>query len=336
MLNFECFFMFFKIFGFRKFSLKVISPNFKIKEMLSPPRDKVKSPIAGTPRDEIEPFRPEWISGCDSEEDLKKHIQEINTRIQRLRYVENRVRQERDAWKKKVGKQKNSIESHTEFAGRCSPTFASPKSQFSLTQCTTDDSEGTIISTGSLISMSHKAYSEVKLNWKKLPQTVFLFIGLRKDNEDGRYKEAIENAEKKFIEIGEYLENEGITVYIEPEKYKEINKFKTYTCQSDLAQIIDFCVVIGGDSTVCHFSNLFPQHCPPVLAFSISSCRFLTTHFINDYKKAIDNTIHQQVYITLRTRLCAQIVKAENRTIPVTIRSDTIDFVYIYYNFIIY
>lgn len=276
-------------------------------------------PLLGTPREEIEPIKPEWNKECSSEDDLKSHIQEINTRIQRLRFVEKRVRQERDAWKSKIDIQQKTIENPTESPDRGTPTPTLPKAQFSLVQCGANESSQTTILTGTLISMSHKAYSAVKLHWSSTPQTVFLVQKARKTN-----------TYEYLVAIGKYLESNGVTVYVEPEIHGILHQFNTYTDPSQLAHIIDFCITIGGDSTLCYLSYLFPEHCPPVLAFSISICGFLTPYNVDDYKRAISYTLHQPVWITLRTRLFAQVVTADNRTVPATIRSDTIDFVYIY------
>lgn len=228
-----------------------------------------------TPRVEIDDIN-DYITESNSPEELKNQIQEINASIERLRFVESRIRQERDAWKNKIEKNQSPRLSNVSESILYQNQ---PKSTFDLVQCGAVDGTQTSIRNGTHITMSHKSYTDVRMFWSNKPQTCLII------------QKARQTTTYEFVEmVGEYLINNGIEVYVEQHVFNDLNRtdFKTYDENCNLSDLVDFAVTIGGDSTLCYFSSLFPGQCPPVLSFSISICGFLTPYSIKDYEIAFN------------------------------------------------
>jgi NAD+ kinase len=73
---------------------------------------------------------------------------------------------------------------------------------------------------------------------------------------------------------------------------------------SDLYEMVDFVVCLGGDGMILHASNLFREAIALVISFNLGLLGFLTAHPFEDFKLDLKSIIHgSSVYITLWMRL---------------------------------
>jgi len=140
---------------------------------------------------------------------------------------------------------------------------------------------------GGLLRFDAPTTEQIKLFWIKPPQRVLV---LKK-----RGSELL----PELKEMVSFLHGEeGMDVVVEPEDARllagqgvtHVETFDPHRVDEgleDLSARIDFVVCLGGDGVILHASQLFPKAVPPVLAFSLGSLGFLTTHTFEEHREAI-------------------------------------------------
>ncbi|KAG2484825.1 hypothetical protein HYH03_016392 [Edaphochlamys debaryana] len=120
-------------------------------------------------------------------------------------------------------------------------------------------------------------------------------------------------ASAKLREIGQWLTERGIQVYVERVVWAtEFKEFAVFDPRTN-ADVIDFCITLGGDGTVLYMTSLFEQDepLPPTLCFAMGSLGFLTpfdaAHFAPTLERVLD-TSSQPLFCTLRTRKRCEVV----------------------------
>ena len=114
-----------------------------------------------------------------------------------------------------------------------------------------------------------------------------------------------------LIEVSKFLhEKKNLNIFVEEYVYKDLleisflNQFYSYE-----ETPIDFILAFGGDGTLLHVSSLFPEICPPILAFAMGSLGFLSPFLVNNYEIAIDDLIKGLFFLNSRTRLIINIIR---------------------------
>lgn len=107
----------------------------------------------------------------------------------------------------------------------------------------------------------------------------------------------------KLEQIGHWLQNEGLEVWVErpvhATEFPEFQPFDPSSCTPD------FCVSLGGDGTVLHLASLFgaDQPLPPIMSFSMGSLGFLTPFDVDDFRNCLARVLSKQpLFCTLRGR----------------------------------
>ena len=77
--------------------------------------------------------------------------------------------------------------------------------------------------------------------------------------------------------------------------------------------MFDIVLALGGDGTVLYASWLFQRVVPPVLSFALGSLGFLTKFDFGDYKSVLDDAFHKGLTVSLRLRLEATVMRAQNK-----------------------
>ena len=126
------------------------------------------------------------------------------------------------------------------------------------------------------------------------------------------------------------------------EEFKDLNETPNNT---NLTNIIDLVICIGGDGTILHANTLFPKSFPPVMSFNLGSLGFLTefglsqknwidspennfrsysllhsllTHLfscmdlfveIERFEEHISSVFRGECYLTLRSRMSCKIMR---------------------------
>jgi NAD+ kinase len=159
----------------------------------------------------------------------------------------------------------------------------------------------------STLAFTHPSTQQQMLMWKTPPKTVLLLKKLG--------DELMDQAQV----VASYLfHQEGMNVMVEPDVHDVFARLpgygfvQTFYNQdlSDLHEMVDFVVCLGGDGVILHASNLFREAIPPVISFNLGSLGFLTAHPFEDFKLDLKSIIHGSgVYITLRMRLRCELFR---------------------------
>ncbi|KAJ5080403.1 nad kinase [Anaeramoeba ignava] len=189
-----------------------------------------------------------------------------------------------------------------------SPHIKSPKQvEYSITRSlsytTTPLKE--IIANYSEISQSNLCKKSFRFEWKKEPKNV-LIIKKWKD----------EKTTKMAIELINYLKKLHLIVYIEPSTSNELKEGIpfTETQKSNLNELIDLLIIIGGDGTVLHACTLFPQQeLPLLLAFHYGTLAFFSVFDFKEYPKQIKTVLKGNFEVTVRARLLGQVYSEEKK-----------------------
>ncbi|KAK9804759.1 hypothetical protein WJX72_003791 [[Myrmecia] bisecta] len=126
------------------------------------------------------------------------------------------------------------------------------------------------------------------------PSTVFL---VKKPNSA--------KASEKLLEIGLWLQQQGLKVLVERPVHK--TEFSQFGIFEPRENDVDFCVTLGGDGTVLHLTSLFVEDepLPPVVSFAMGTLGFLTPFDVEDYQACLLRVLaanDEPVFCTLRTR----------------------------------
>lgn len=159
----------------------------------------------------------------------------------------------------------------------------------------------------STLAFTHPSTQQQMLMWKTAPKTVLLLKKLG--------NELLDQAQI----VASYLfHQEGMNVMVEPDVHDEFARLPGYGFvqtfynqdSSELHEMVDFVVCLGGDGVILHASNLFREAVPPVISFNLGSLGFLTAHPFEVFKNDLRSIIHGSgVYITLRMRLRCELFR---------------------------
>lgn len=159
----------------------------------------------------------------------------------------------------------------------------------------------------STLAFTHPSTQQQMLMWKTVPKTVLLLKKLG--------DELMDQAQV----VASYLfHQEGMNVMVEPDVHDEFARLPGYGFvqtfynqdTSELHEMVDFVVCLGGDGVILHASNLFREAVPPVISFNLGSLGFLTAHPFEAFKLDLRSIIHGSgVYITLRMRLRCELFR---------------------------
>lgn len=159
----------------------------------------------------------------------------------------------------------------------------------------------------STLAFTHPSTQQQMLMWKTAPKTVLLLKKLG--------NELMDQAQV----VASYLfHQEGMNVMVEPDVHDEFARLPGYGFvqtfynqdTSELHEMVDFVVCLGGDGVILHASNLFREAVPPVISFNLGSLGFLTAHPFEAFKLDLRSIIHGSgVYITLRMRLRCELFR---------------------------
>eukprot|EP00112_Aurelia_sp_Birch-Aquarium-sp1_P015742 Seg3511.6 transcript_id=Seg3511.6/GoldUCD/mRNA.D3Y31 product="NAD kinase" protein_id=Seg3511.6/GoldUCD/D3Y31 len=149
------------------------------------------------------------------------------------------------------------------------------------------------------------------LHWKSEPRKVLI---IKKIN-DFAVTEDFKKLAKWLIEDKEmtvYVESNVVEerVVKEDESFQETRQ-KLVVCGKDALWHcdIDLIACLGGDGTLLHASSLFQESCPPIISFHLGTLGFLMPFSFDNFHKAIDQTISENVGLTLRSRLKNQVIE---------------------------
>lgn len=149
----------------------------------------------------------------------------------------------------------------------------------------------------------------IRLVWVDAPKTALL---IKKPGDEG--------VTKALMDVGKYLHDLGLKVFVEPAVILEpeissSSFFVTWEPEqvTKLSGMIDFIVCLGGDGTLLWVSNLFREAIPPVVSFSMGSLGFLTPFNVEDHRVALRNLIVHGCELTLRSRLSCRVVRKAAR-----------------------
>lgn len=159
----------------------------------------------------------------------------------------------------------------------------------------------------STLAFTHPSTQQQMLMWKTPPKTVLLLKKLG--------MELMDQAQT----VASYLfHQEGMNVMVEPDVHDVFARIPGYGFvqtfynqdTSELHEMVDFVVCLGGDGVILHASNLFREAVPPVISFNLGSLGFLTSHAFEAFKGDLKSIIHGSgVYITLRMRLRCELFR---------------------------
>lgn len=159
----------------------------------------------------------------------------------------------------------------------------------------------------STLAFTHPSTQQQMLMWKTPPKTVLLLKKLGNELMD------------QALVVASYMfHQEGMNVMVEPDVHDEFARLPGYGFvqtfynqdTSELHEMVDFVVCLGGDGVILHASNLFREAVPPVISFNLGSLGFLTAHPFEAFKLDIRSIIHGSgVYITLRMRLRCELFR---------------------------
>ncbi|XP_075676368.1 NAD kinase-like isoform X1 [Dermatophagoides pteronyssinus] len=128
---------------------------------------------------------------------------------------------------------------------------------------------------------------------------------------------------KPFLDLVQWLIWEkNMTVFIETSVLEDVHlknnplflsikdNVRTFRDgKENLTDKVDFIVCLGGDGTLLYASSLFQESVPPVMAFHMGSLGFLTPFEFDDFQQQINNVLKGNAALTLRSRLCCNIVR---------------------------
>eukprot|EP01125_Pyxidicula_operculata_P018200 TRINITY_DN6453_c0_g1_i3.p1 TRINITY_DN6453_c0_g1~~TRINITY_DN6453_c0_g1_i3.p1 ORF type:complete len:523 (-),score=104.34 TRINITY_DN6453_c0_g1_i3:159-1727(-) len=120
-----------------------------------------------------------------------------------------------------------------------------------------------------------------------------------------------------LLHVANYIKtHHNIETLVEPSVHDEFPQFEPFlSCQD--SQLIDFCIVIGGDGTLLHLNSLF-QDCksvPPVLGLAMGSLGFLLPYSFSSFENLISNVLSPDpTHVILRTRLRCQVFKKDSES----------------------
>ncbi|KAG0557420.1 hypothetical protein KC19_11G128700 [Ceratodon purpureus] len=159
----------------------------------------------------------------------------------------------------------------------------------------------------STLAFTHPSTQQQMLMWKTAPKTVLLLKKLG--------DELMDQAQI----VASYLfHQEGMNVMVEPDVHDVFARLPGYGFvqtfynqdTSELHEMVDFVVCLGGDGVILHASTLFREAVPPVISFNLGSLGFLTAHPFEAFKLDLKSIIHGSgVYITLRMRLRCELFR---------------------------
>eukprot|EP00899_Mesostigma_viride_P008950 jgi/Mesvir1/18056/Mv09370-RA.1 len=188
------------------------------------------------------------------------------------------------------------------------PRLSSPKAEMYLvrTDGFTCTRERVLDST---LRFTHPTTQQHVLMWKSKPSTVLLL------------KKLGDELMEETKEVARWLREEGMRVVVEPDVHDKLAAIpgfdfvETYTLEHEstqLHQLIDFVLCLGGDGVILHASTIFETAVPPVISFNLGSLGFLTSHQYEDFKQDVHDVIYGDpvtdgVFITLRMRLSCTI-----------------------------
>ena len=159
----------------------------------------------------------------------------------------------------------------------------------------------------STLAFTHPSTQQQMLMWKTPPKTVLLLKKLGNELMDQAQTVA------SFL-----FHQEGVNVMVEPDVHDMFARLPGYGFvqtfynqdASQLHEMVDFVVCLGGDGVILHASNLFREAVPPVISFNLGSLGFLTAHPFEVFKRDLRSIIHGSgVYITLRMRLRCELFR---------------------------
>ena len=187
------------------------------------------------------------------------------------------------------------------------------KTPFQVIVCTDEVCE-MIEPENQAINTTHQDISVLKLIWKgkRKPKTVLIVKKLRD-----------QPSEDLLIEMYKYLmDKHEIETFVEPAVHTELSKnhpnLKTYdpseSTNGTLHELIDFVISIGGDGTILWIGRIFNGPVPPVISFAMGSLGFLTPFSPLKYQAPLDKFVTNGGFLSMRTRICARIIKGSEQT----------------------
>lgn len=118
-------------------------------------------------------------------------------------------------------------------------------------------------------------------------------------------KPNVPTATLKLKEMGHWLQNRGVQVFVETNVHeKEVQDFTPFIPDDTE---VDFCITLGGDGTVLYLATLFDgdEPLPPIISFSMGSLGFLTPFDAQDFRTPLQRVLSankEPLFCTLRTR----------------------------------
>eukprot|EP00884_Botryococcus_braunii_P001919 jgi/Botrbrau1/11728/Bobra.0195s0055.1 len=111
-------------------------------------------------------------------------------------------------------------------------------------------------------------------------------------------------------EIGSWLEERGLKVYVEKGDHEDLPEFLPLEHIED----VELCITLGGDGTVLHLSTIFDNRAalPPFICFAMGTLGFLTPMDVRAYKEVLtavlDTNGRDSIVFSSRTRNECQII----------------------------
>ncbi|KAL0207045.1 hypothetical protein P9112_012756 [Eukaryota sp. TZLM1-RC] len=135
-------------------------------------------------------------------------------------------------------------------------------------------------------------------HWENMPK--FALVISKKD----------EPSESAAVHIASFLHSRSVHIILESHLC-QLATFPVTPLNSSRLNHIDFVVTVGGDGTVIHAAQYFPNRKPPLIAFNAGSLGFLTPFLIEDFPSALSKVLQGGFCTTLRHSLeCYRITDA--------------------------